>query len=258
LAGDLLTAVLKGARGQSHVVNWRERWAPAPREVSGLVARVPVRQDDAREMAARTVARAFPVPVTDKVRTPAPRRARSDHDRRPSGSSALGSGLVTAPTASPVCWVCGSPVNLVKGRIVCSRCGFRRDWSRLEGSAAPPAKTVLVIEDDPVMLRLEQSLLAKNGFAVDGAADGVKALEKVKTRRYDAVVLDIELPEMDGYEVATRIRELEMNRETPLIMVTASDDPDARKRGFGAGVMVFVKKPFTASNFHTMVQSAIS
>ncbi len=155
------------------------------------------------------------------------------------------------------CWVCGTPASLVGRNVVCPRCEFTREWSELEASTASATKRVLVIEDDPMTLRLEQSLLAEDGFAVDSAPDGVIGLEKLRKLTYDAIVLDVGLPGMDGYEVAARIRGLETNRDTPLIMVTASTDPDARTRGFAAGVIVFVRKPFTASTFRSIIQSAI-
>ena len=118
-------------------------------------------------------------------------------------------------------------------------------------------KTILVIEDDPDVRDFEAMVLTREGFAVETASTGSAALEQLERKTYDGIVLDVGLPEIDGVEIARRIRTLKANRRTPLIMVTGSDDPQARSEGFAAGVVVFLNKPITASSFRSAIHSAM-
>jgi CheY-like chemotaxis protein len=95
----------------------------------------------------------------------------------------------------------------------------------------PP--TLLVVDDDPVMRSLEARLLSQEGYAVEIAEDGPEALEKLTTTRYAGIVLDLGLPGMDGYEVARQTRQLGLNKETPIVLVTVASsarpcDEDSR------------------------------
>ena len=65
------------------------------------------------------------------------------------------------------------------------------------------------------------------------------------------------MPGMDGYEVARKIQRLDPNKRTPLIMVTGTTDRDAAKRGFSAGIVVFMNKPFTVTSFRSAVHSVV-
>jgi CheY-like chemotaxis protein len=116
-----------------------------------------------------------------------------------------------------------------------------------------PARRVLVVEDEPDIADVERNLLATEGFAVDIARDGAEALERLAVTRYHGIVLDAHLPGLDGYQVASRIRDLPLNRRTPIVMVTASLEPAARQRGFELGVVGFLTKPFQAAAFRTLV-----
>lgn len=126
-----------------------------------------------------------------------------------------------------------------------------------DSTSADAMKTILLVDDDPLILRLEQAALAQSGYRVETVEDGRAALERLTDRTYDAVVLDIMLPEMDGYEIARRVRELPANRNTPIVMVTATTDREAMQRGFTAGAMVFLTKPFTIAAFRSVVQSLV-
>lgn len=119
------------------------------------------------------------------------------------------------------------------------------------------AKKILLVEDDPKILHLERAILTGVGFLVDTASRGREAIEKLTTTEYDAIVLDIVMPEIDGYEIARRIRQLDTNQHTPVIMVTALSETDAMRQAFGVGAVVFLKKPFTAEAFRSAVRSVV-
>lgn len=117
---------------------------------------------------------------------------------------------------------------------------------------------LLVVEDQEHVLRLERMVLITDGFDVETASGGREALEKLKSTRYDGIVLDMLMPEIDGCEVVRQIKSFGLHRQTPVIMVTASLEPGMRQRAFEAGAAAFLNKPFTAEAFRSVIHSAIS
>jgi two-component system OmpR family response regulator len=102
---------------------------------------------------------------------------------------------------------------------------------------------VLVVEDDPGMARVLRRGLSEEGYAVDACDDGVDAVWRASELGYDAVVLDVMLPGMDGYEVCRRLRE--MHVATPVLMLTARHEVPDRVRGLDAGADDYLLKPFS-------------
>jgi two-component system OmpR family response regulator len=100
---------------------------------------------------------------------------------------------------------------------------------------------VLVIEDEPELLRALAQALREDGYAVDGAADGEEGLFKATSWDYDAVVLDLLLPRLSGLEVLARLRRY---RKTPVLILTARDAVADRVRGLDAGADDYLVKPF--------------
>lgn len=106
---------------------------------------------------------------------------------------------------------------------------------------------VLVVEDDAINQRLAKAVLERDGVRVDLAGDGLEALEALSRRRYDAVLLDLLMPVMDGFTCAREIRRLEAEharQPMPLLAVSALDDPEAKRRCREAGIDDVVRKPF--------------
>jgi DNA-binding response OmpR family regulator len=114
---------------------------------------------------------------------------------------------------------------------------------------------VLVVEDDPKLLRLEREILLADGFEVDTATDGHEAWGKLEANTYEVIVLDIKLPGMDGYELARRARGLKASRDTPIVMVTGAGDRDAMKLALAEGATLFVNKPFTTAGFRSAIRN---
>ena len=119
-------------------------------------------------------------------------------------------------------------------------------------------KKILLVDDDPKILLLEKTILNQSGFSVETASDGLEALEKLKKSSYDAIVLDILMPRMDGYETAKEIKKLENHKTTPIVMVTAAQEREAMKQSFASGVLVFMNKPFTAQTFLSLIQTVLN
>jgi two-component system OmpR family response regulator len=100
---------------------------------------------------------------------------------------------------------------------------------------------ILVVEDEPRLLRNLAKALREEGYAVDSAADGDDGLFKAETYDYDAIVLDVMLPRLDGWEVLARLRK---QRRTPVLMLTARDAGSDRVRGLDSGADDYLVKPF--------------
>ncbi len=100
---------------------------------------------------------------------------------------------------------------------------------------------ILVVEDEPRLLRNLAKALREEGYAVDTAEAGDDGLFKAETYDYDAVVLDVMLPGLDGWQVLDRLRK---RKRTPVLMLTARDAPKDRVRGLDTGADDYLVKPF--------------
>ncbi|HZR19341.1 MAG TPA: response regulator transcription factor [Verrucomicrobiae bacterium] len=100
---------------------------------------------------------------------------------------------------------------------------------------------VLVVEDEPDLLGSLLQAVREDGYAADGAADGEEGLYKAESYDYDAILLDIMLPGIDGWELLRRLRK---TRKTPVLMLTARDAVRDRVKGLDTGADDYVVKPF--------------
>lgn len=100
---------------------------------------------------------------------------------------------------------------------------------------------ILIVEDEPDLLRALAQALREEGYAVDTATDGEDGLFKGESWEYDAVVLDVMLPKLDGWELLRRLRK---SKKTPVLMLTARDQSRDRVRGLDTGADDYVIKPF--------------
>lgn len=100
---------------------------------------------------------------------------------------------------------------------------------------------ILVVEDEPRLVRNLAKALREEGYAVDTAENGDDGIFKAETYDYDAVVLDVMLPQRDGWEVLARLRK---QKRTPVLMLTARDAHKDRVRGLDGGADDYLVKPF--------------
>ncbi len=104
---------------------------------------------------------------------------------------------------------------------------------------------VLVVDDDTMNLQIAEKMLM-DGFCVYTADSGEKALDFLKSRIPELILLDIHMPGMNGFAVLEKLRADRMYREIPVIFLTADDDQETEVRGFQAGALDFITKPFVA------------
>ncbi|RLT05649.1 MAG: DNA-binding response regulator [Planctomycetota bacterium] len=100
---------------------------------------------------------------------------------------------------------------------------------------------VLVVEDEPDLLRTIAQVLREDGYAVDEAADGQEGLYKATSWNYDAIVLDLLMPKLTGWQVLEKLR---TTHKTPVLILTARDGINDRVRGLDGGADDYLAKPF--------------
>jgi len=115
-------------------------------------------------------------------------------------------------------------------------------------------KTILIVDDEPQIAEIAGDYLRAGGFDVITAADGVRALELVRGRRPDLVVLDLGLPGMDGTDVARAIRH---DSDLPIIMLTARVQEDDRLHGLEIGADDYITKPFSPRELVARVRAVL-
>ncbi len=114
----------------------------------------------------------------------------------------------------------------------------------VELSAALQPPLVLVVDDSLTVRKITTRLLSREGFRVDSAKDGVEALEKMHDLIPDVVLLDVEMPRMDGFELARVMRSDAQLKSVPIIMITSRTADKHRNRALEIGVNVYLGKPY--------------
>jgi len=113
---------------------------------------------------------------------------------------------------------------------------------------------ILVVEDEPRLRSNLAKALREEGYAVDVSGDGDDALFKAETYDYDALILDVMLPELDGWQVLERLRK---RKPTPVLMLTARDAHSDRVRGLDNGADDYLVKPFDLSELLARIRALI-
>jgi len=111
---------------------------------------------------------------------------------------------------------------------------------------------VLVIEDDPGHQRIFEIYLNRAGAMCDCSSNGRSGLEKALKNHYDLIIIDIHIPELDGFAVATRLRDEQ--HTTPLIAVTALTIEGLKKNALKVGFSEYVQKPITEEKLNLILQ----
>lgn len=138
----------------------------------------------------------------------------------------------------------------------------RSDW-RLRGPLRPAAPRVdarplaLVVDDSITVRRVTQRLLERNGLRVVTAKDGLDAMAVLQDKRPDVILLDIEMPRMDGYEVAAHVRGDPTLRDIPIVMITSRVGDKHRARAIELGVSDYLGKPYQESQLLRVLEPLV-
>ena len=114
---------------------------------------------------------------------------------------------------------------------------------------------ILMIEDNEQNRYLATFLLEQRGHQVISAADGPRGIELARTLRPDIILLDIQLPLMDGYAVARALREIAILRQTPIVAVTSYAMVGDREKSLAAGCNGYIEKPINPETFAAEIES---
>lgn len=119
-------------------------------------------------------------------------------------------------------------------------------------------KRILVVEDEESLLKLETILLTVKGYEVTGAVDGNDALVRLASTTFDLVLLDIMLPDIDGFEVCRRIKSNPYWSSIPVVMLTAKKTQEDQQRGMACGASAYLTKPFKSAMIIDVIEGLIS
>ena len=118
-------------------------------------------------------------------------------------------------------------------------------------------KKILVVEDDIEMVELLCFKLKTEGYALGTATNGIEALKKARSIRPDLILLDLMLPELDGFAVCDILRRDAKTASVPIIMLTAMSSQLARLTGLDAGANVYITKPFSHEYLRQCIQALL-
>ena len=210
------------------------------------------------------------LPLRTEQRQTARRRSAAGGDTtRPADTAQHGPSATTATTGTPV------TIGATGATGATSRPDGAADASAAgttgtRAGETPPAKPrdgaqrILVVDDDEVNLITAQRLLTRLGYTADRAASGRQALEMLARTRYDAVLMDIQMPEMDGMEATRRIRMGESMAPNatppwvPVVALTAHAMLGDRERFLAAGMTDYLAKPIEIDQLHAAMRAALA
>jgi CheY-like chemotaxis protein len=118
-----------------------------------------------------------------------------------------------------------------------------------------PRARILVVEDNPVNLKVALGLLRNLGYPSDAATSGREAIEAARRHPYELVFMDCQMPEMDGFEAARAIRELDPSRAIRVVALTANASAADRERCLASGMDDFLSKPIDRSQLDRLLRA---
>ena len=130
----------------------------------------------------------------------------------------------------------------------------QRDLSR-HGNAR---RLVMIVDDSVTVRKVTSRLLERQGYDIVTAKDGVDAIEQLENVRPDLMLLDIEMPRMDGFEVTNLVRHHDIHQDLPIIMITSRTGEKHRERAFSLGVTHYMGKPFQEAELLANIESLIA
>jgi two-component system cell cycle response regulator len=121
----------------------------------------------------------------------------------------------------------------------------------------PFKRKILIVDDDPTSRKVLESVLASDRYEILVANNGKDALEQAFAQLPDLILLDVLMPEIDGFEVTRTIKRDPRTKDTPIILVTSLDDPENKAKGLEAGAEELLNKPVQSAELHARVNSML-
>ncbi|MFC1531778.1 response regulator [Thermodesulfobacteriota bacterium] len=119
------------------------------------------------------------------------------------------------------------------------------------------AKRILIVDDDEMVLIALNELLKSEGYEIDSVGSAKEALNKIDENKYNLLMLDIIMPEMNGLELCKMIRDREDYQETPIIFLTAKSREEDKALGLEAGANLFLSKPISPEKLLGIVSETL-
>ncbi len=124
-------------------------------------------------------------------------------------------------------------------------------------SAEPAVTKILLVDDEPSLLKLVRKRLETENFLVEVAMDGEEALEQVRRRAPDLIILDVMLPKLSGYEVCRQLKNNPDYEKIPVLLFTALAQEKDERLGLESGADAYIRKPFRAHELIEKIRSLI-
>ena len=118
-------------------------------------------------------------------------------------------------------------------------------------------KKIIVVDDNPENLTALKNTL-KNNYAVFPCPSALKMFDLLTHVKPDMILLDVEMPEMNGYEAIKKLKSDTQYKEIPVVFLTSMDDEESRKKGFSLGAVDYVHKPFDAVSLLKLLETHLS
>jgi CheY-like chemotaxis protein len=118
-------------------------------------------------------------------------------------------------------------------------------------------KTILIIDDQPFFVNMQQTMLKRQGYRVLAATNGADGLAEARQHKPDLILLDIEMPEMDGFAVCEKLKADAELRQIPVVILTATQDLRLNQKAFKAGAEITVLKSVSGERLLNMVRLAL-
>ena len=122
----------------------------------------------------------------------------------------------------------------------------------------PKNPIILCVDDEPANLKLLENILVPRGYEVVSVASGEDALQKIKARTIDLILLDLMLPGMDGLQLSRKIKDNKKYRNIPIIMLTAHTGVESYIKSLSKEVFAYIQKPFETEELVKLVRAALA
>ena len=118
-------------------------------------------------------------------------------------------------------------------------------------------RKILLVDDSETVLMIEQMILKKEPYQLITAKNGLEGVEKALQSRPDLILMDVVMPEMNGFEAVRRLRQKDATRSVPIVMVTTKAEAESMEAGYESGCSDYITKPIDSTELLTKVRNLL-